>query len=202
MAYPKQVKDLLIHPSPKLNRLPEQESKAYLAVVAAKMISALFQVTKIPTNEMLELWAEMILEDFEDLRIVEIKQIFKRAVRQTSKDKKVYDRIDVQTMYGWVQDYYRETQEVIVVARENYHSNLKKEADQDWNEIDVPDHLSRKEEIDKREKEYFQEVARSNMKKTEQHRTKDQEFKENKKLIAAGVLLDAAFRLFIKGIKL
>ena len=70
------------------------------------------------------LWATIVYEDYNDLRIAEINIIIKNAVK-----KKQYGSIDVNTMLSWVADYYPTRADIMSEYREQYHRRLKDQFD-------------------------------------------------------------------------
>jgi hypothetical protein len=153
MTYPKDRRQLFRHPAPRIAKFDRDVSIKYLTIVAAKMVGMLYEVNKVPNSEAFELWSEMILEDFPDLRTVEIKEIFKQSAKMQN-----YNRIDVQIMYDWVKSYYADREEIIAAAREQYHRELKAESDQSWSgAVQVPQaFIDRTNQL---EREYLTSVA-------------------------------------------
>ena len=153
MTYPQDQRQLFRHPAPRIAKYDRDVSIKYLTLVAAKMVGMLYEVNKVPSAEAFELWAEMIIEDFPDLRTIEIKEIFKRSIK-----KQNYNRIDVQIMYDWVKSYYADREEVIAAAREQHHRQLKAETDQAWSgAVQVPQAFI--DRTDQLEREYLTSVA-------------------------------------------
>jgi len=151
--FPKTYGELFIHKSPKLKKLDEEECMKFLAGVAAKMIGSMFAVDNVIGAEGFRIWAEMVYEKYDDLRICEIKEIFKKAVKTEN-----YNRIDVQVMFGWAKDYYEEREKDVSVVRENYHRNLK-------NKLDEPIKVEVPEEFKERTQELVKKLQTSDSKK-------------------------------------
>ncbi len=110
--------DLIRHAAPMLSNLNPKVAQKYIAIAAYKYLTERFDI-EIDKNHM-AVWAEDILEDYPDLRTVEIKRIIKRMTKGA-----VYNRIDVNTLNLAVQEYYQERSEAIARERERIHHNRK-----------------------------------------------------------------------------
>ena len=145
-AMPQELGQLFMHPAPRLDKFPKMMMIDFIALEAGKYILKYFSIDNTPDLESLRDYADLVLEDFGDMRIIEIKEIFRRAVKET-----VYNRIDVNVLFQWTAKYYARRAEYVSIQREQYHKRI---SEAKINE-DETDDIASQEQVAAIMKEYW-----------------------------------------------
>ena len=129
---PSKIGDLFYHKSPRIKTFDSDLIIGHLAKQAAASIGMIFSADGL-SKDGYKFWAEMVLEDYPSLKLVEIKSIFKLAAKKTN-----YNRIDVNVIFGWVKDYWEHREELVSITREQHHRRLKNDYDLSWGINTIP----------------------------------------------------------------
>jgi|GEM_PF-4110853 len=116
--------DVLISPSPTLKRFDENQMILFLAAKIKINLHRYFGQTENTLDQESEMiLSEMIIEDFNGLKLSEIDVVFKNAAK--GKYGPDFNKIDISRVFNWFLSYCKQSGKFISDNRHREHENLK-----------------------------------------------------------------------------
>lgn len=125
--------DYLGHPSPMIMALDKETVVKIIKVAVLKYSRLLWNFERNISEGQSELFAEWLLTEYPDIRIIELKRIMEHIAKG-----QVFSSIDPATLMRGTIDYYEESREAIAIEREKRHKLKMNEYIKDLEFVPIP----------------------------------------------------------------